>query len=165
MLRRTGFKRAEYERKPVVHTPIAPANRRQVSTGPAELTAVAKSPPGRNQAYRDLARDKPCMLRVPQVCCNDSATVVLAHSNKGSDGKAMGMKADDARGSAWACFTCHQWVDQGRAPAAEKDAAMAAAHARMLPALAAIAGDPAAKARDRAAAQWALDRIALTLPA
>lgn len=104
-----------------------------------------------------MARDKPCMLQVPGVCCGDATTTVLAHSNEGANGKGLGLKADDAIGSAWACFTCHSWLDQGRASAQSKKAAMEAAFARQIAEIERIAasGNP----RDRAAAQWALDRI------
>lgn len=97
------------------------------------------------------------MLLVPGVCCGDAATTVLAHSNAGANGKGLAMKADDALGSAWACFTCHTWLDQGRAPAQSKKAAMEAAFVRQIAEIERIAasGNP----RDRAAAQWALDRI------
>lgn len=43
MLRRTGFKKPQLERKPVVHTPVPEHLRRRVSTGPAELTAAPKA--------------------------------------------------------------------------------------------------------------------------
>ena len=118
-----------------------------------------KNPPGRSQAYRDLARGRPCMVQVPGVCCGNTETTVLAHSNEGASGKGMAMKADDAIGSAWACFTCHTWVDQGQASAESKKAAMIAAFERQILELERIVG--CNNPRDRAAAQWALDRVRL----
>lgn len=158
-LRRTGFKRPAYERKPVVLTPVPEHLRKRVSTGPAELKAAPKSPPGRSQAYRDLARGKPCMMQIPFVCNNDPETTVLAHSNSQANGKGMGIKADDAIGAVWACYACHTWVDQGSTSAAVKELAFRRASQRMQVELERLVGDPLCKQRDRNAAQWALDRI------
>lgn len=158
-LKRTGFKRPAYERKPVALTPVPEHLRRSVRTGPAELQAAPKNPPGRNQAYRDLARGQPCMLRIPYVCNHNPETTVLAHSNSQAHGKGMGIKADDAIGAVWACYACHTWADQGGASAAVKELAFRRGNERMVQALEALAGNPVTKPRDRAAAQWALDRI------
>lgn len=118
-----------------------------------------KQSPGRNQNYRDLARGKDCTLRVPGVCCGNPETTVLAHSNKGAHGKGMGLKADDAVGAVWACYTCHSWLDRGKAPQADKDAAVARAMDRMEIELQKIAGDVLVKQKDREAAVWALRRL------
>ena len=59
---------------------------------------------------RDLARDKPCMVRLPGICNGDSATTVLAHYRlSGTCGG--GMKPDDWQG-AWACSACHDEADR-----------------------------------------------------
>lgn len=155
MLRRTGFKRPQIERKSPVYAPIT----RPVNTGPVELVAVPKNPPGRNQAFRDLARGRECMFRIPGVCSFSPEQTVLAHSNRSADGKAMGMKADDAIGSVFACYFCHAAIDQGKASAAEKDACWSDALVRMKAELEKIAASPSEKEKDRAAAAWALDRI------
>ena len=118
-----------------------------------------KNPPGRNQHYRDMACGKYCTLVIPGVCCHDPETTVLAHSNRGQDGKGMGMKADDAVGAVWACHTCHQWLDQGKAPAEEKRQAVLRAMGMMEDELLQIAGNILSSAKDRAAAKWALERI------
>ena len=58
---------------------------------------------------RKLARDKPCMVRLPGICCGDPATTVLAHVRlPGLSG--MGIKAWDGHG-AWCCHTCHAYAD------------------------------------------------------
>ncbi len=160
-LKRSGFKRPVMERKPVVHKPLDPKHRRVVNTGPVEgeVQPIQKNPPGRNQAYRDLAKGKECMLRVPGVCCRNSETTVLAHSNSMANGKGMGLKADDAIGAVWACYTCHMWADQGKAPRELKDAAFDLGVKRMETQLEQIIADPQAKPRDRSAAEWALERI------
>jgi len=159
-MKRSGFRSKGWEPRPTKTIDYVPRPRSTVvisATSTALIKPQPKSPPGRSQAYRDLARDKPCMVQVPGVCCGDAATTVLAHSNEGANGKGLGLKADDAIGSAWACFTCHAWVDQGRAPAESKKAAMEAAFARQIVEIERIAAS--GSLRDRAAAQWALDRI------
>jgi hypothetical protein len=161
-VRRSGFKAkgwAPREAKQVAYTPRPRAAVTPVAHTPALIKPQPKNPPGRSQAYRDLARGQPCMIQVPGVCCGNTETTVLAHSNEGALGKGMAMKADDAIGSAWACFTCHSWVDHGQASAESKKAAMAAAFERQILELERIAAT--SNPRDRAAAQWALDRIRL----
>lgn len=157
-MKRSGFKRPQYERKRAVVLPLDPKHRRSVSYELGETRPAPKNPPGRSQSYRDLARGKPCMLQIPHVCCRDPETTVLAHSNSQADGKGMGLKACDSSG-VWACFTCHSWIDQGDAPAAVKGAAWSAAAERMQAALEEVAASATAKPRDREAARWALDRI------
>lgn len=58
---------------------------------------------------RKLARDRPCMVRVPGICNGDNATTVLAHYRL-SGVSGMGFKAPDVCG-AWCCSACHTWVD------------------------------------------------------
>lgn len=61
---------------------------------------------------RQLARGKPCMIRVPGICNRDPETTVLAHVRIiGISG--MGHKAPDIFG-AWACSACHDYVDNRR---------------------------------------------------
>lgn len=43
--------------------------------------------------------------------CNDGTTV-CAHSNWQEHGKGKSLKANDCF-TAWLCFTCHAWLDQG----------------------------------------------------
>lgn len=61
----------------------------------------------RNQKLRDDARDQCC-----QNCGRSDGTVVSAHANGASMGKGFGHKASDAL-TAWLCFACHSWLDQG----------------------------------------------------
>jgi hypothetical protein len=161
-VKRSGFKSKGFTPRPAKEIAYTPRPRAAATTAaqmPALIKPQPKNPPGRSQAYRDLARGQPCMVQIPEVCCGNTETTVLAHSNEGVLGKGMAMKADDAIGSAWACFTCHSWVDQGPAPAESKKAAMAAAFERQVQELERIVG--CNNPRDRAAAQWALDRIRL----
>ena len=58
---------------------------------------------------RQIARGKPCMIRIEEMCNGDTETTVLAHYRlAGTCG--MGMKPDDEQ-AAWACSTCHDIVD------------------------------------------------------
>lgn len=58
---------------------------------------------------RDLARGRPCMIRMPGICNADTATTVLYHLRMvGLTG--AGMKAHDLLG-AWGCSDCHRYCD------------------------------------------------------
>lgn len=111
-----------------------------------------KQAPGRSAAFRGLARGQACMLRVPGVCCGNPETTVLAHSNRASDGKGLGLKSNDARG-VWACHTCHAWLDQGRASAEVKQYYWDRADERMLAVLHTLSLE---LGKDGRAAAWAL---------
>lgn len=69
---------------------------------------------------RQLARGKPCQVRIPGVCCGRDDTTVLAHLNmSGISGR--GLKAPDFLG-AWACFECHRCIDSnGNTHGLERD--------------------------------------------
>lgn len=59
---------------------------------------------------RDLARDKPCMVRLPGICNGNPETTVLAHYRlAGTCG--TGMKPPDECACP-ACFECHQAIDR-----------------------------------------------------
>lgn len=69
---------------------------------------------------RNLARGKPCMVRLPSVCNFDNTTTVLAHLNQ-SGISGRGLKAPDPLG-AWACSECHRCVDSnGQTHGMERD--------------------------------------------
>lgn len=163
-MKRSGFKRPQLEHKPVVHVPLDPRFRRQVSFEMTTAAPIPKRPPGRNAAFRELARGKPCMLQIPYVCSRDPETTVLAHSNSQADGKGMGMKSCDSSG-VWACYACHSWLDQGGMAAVVKGLAWRRARERMQGALEDLVDSPTTKPRDREAAQWALERIKGLAPA
>jgi len=58
---------------------------------------------------RELARGRPCMVRIPGICNGNPETTVLAHVRMmGISG--MGLKAPDWFG-AWACSACHDYCD------------------------------------------------------
>lgn len=140
-----------------------------VSNGRAAIESVArrsttaarprpKPKAHRNAHLRDMARGMPCLLQIRGVCTHDRDTVVCCHSNLSIHGKAGARKADDHY-SAWGCAACHQWLDQGTAPRAQKYGAFMAAHVRQVDAWRAIAYAPDSERRDRAAALWALERL------
>lgn len=52
------------------------------------------------------AKWEKCTVRQPFICNNDESTVVYAHLN----GAGMGRKSDDPFG-AYACSSCHSWLD------------------------------------------------------
>lgn len=93
MLRRTGFKKPQIERKPIVYTPIPEHLRRKVSTGPVELKALPKTVVRQTKT----AEDKRHMDRVAQLGCIVcrrqgifSPLVELHHPRRGA---GMGQRA------------------------------------------------------------------------
>ena len=74
------------------------------------MTAYPKRTEYRNPKLLKAARGQECTLNVPDVCNYDTETTVAAHSPFGEDGKGMGQKADDCF-IAFACSSCHDWLD------------------------------------------------------
>jgi len=119
-----------------------------------------KTEPKRNPALLEMARGMQCLLRVPGVCVGGTESTVACHSNLSVHGKAGARKADDCY-TVWGCAACHRWLDQGPAPAAEKEVAFMTGHLRQVGAWRGIAAfDPFL--RDKNAAQWALDQLGAT---
>lgn len=58
---------------------------------------------------RELARGKPCLIRIPGVCNHDPETTVLCHLRMAGI-SGMGLKAHDWF-AAWGCSACHDYVD------------------------------------------------------
>jgi hypothetical protein len=71
---------------------------------------------------RKAARGQDCMIRVPGVCNGNPETTVLAHLGGGG----MGRKHHDLLG-AWACSSCHDYVD-GRTKAGDDPRMVRLAH-------------------------------------
>ena len=61
------------------------------------------------KVLRTLAKGKPCMVRIPNVCNHNPETTVLAHIRRAGTG--MGMKPPDIIG-VWACSDCHDSIDR-----------------------------------------------------
>ena len=60
--------------------------------------------------FRDTARNRPCMVRVPNICNGGGDTTVLAHYRlAGYCG--TGIKPDDLAFGAWCCGPCHDAID------------------------------------------------------
>ena len=89
-MKRTPMKRTAFKSKP--RTPM--------KTKRKALTPIRKS-----------AKGEECTMQLEGVCSHDSETVVWAHSNRASDGKGMGLKANDENG-AYACYSCHAVYDR-----------------------------------------------------
>jgi hypothetical protein len=124
-----------------------------------------KSEPQRNPHLLAMAKDKPCLLMAVHNCANtryDTSTTVACHGNSSVFGKSMGRKADDCY-TVWGCNdACHWWLDQGKAPKAEKMRVFMVAHLRQVNEWRAIVFDKTQPEKDRKAAQWALDRLNAT---
>jgi hypothetical protein len=125
-------------------------------------TPCPKSEAHRNPALLAMARDKPCLLRVPGQCVGGTETTVAAHSNWACHGKAGARKADDQY-SVWGCAGCHHWLDRMAAPKATKQAAFMRAHADQVLEWRRIAQDTTEKPRDRKAALWAIQNLTVSL--
>ena len=68
---------------------------------------------------RKAAKDKPCMVRLPNICNHNPATTVLAHVRMpGISG--MGFKSPDLI-AAWACSACHDAIDRRSHTDLERD--------------------------------------------
>ena len=63
----------------------------------------------RKNYYREQARGRECMVRIPGICNHNPETVILAHLG----GAGMGSKRDDRIG-AWCCSDCHDLIDGRR---------------------------------------------------
>ena len=59
---------------------------------------------------RKSAKGSACLLRVPNVCTHDRATVVHCHVRHAGAG-GIGLKPNDLIGIR-ACHACHDWLDQ-----------------------------------------------------
>lgn len=124
------------------------------------------APAPKERPYRDptllaMAAGRPCLLLVPGNCNHRQDTTVAAHSNLLAHGKGKSRKADDCY-SAWGCAACHSWLDQGPAPAAQKERAFMEAHLRQVLAWREIAGNPSEPDRFRRAARRALEHLNAT---
>jgi len=58
---------------------------------------------------RKEAKNRPCMVRVPEICTSGGEDTVLAHYRM-AGASGVGMKPPDILG-AWCCHACHDAVD------------------------------------------------------
>lgn len=145
--------------------PPAPSARARPSARRGTYGGTTSGPAPKSRARRrprllELARSMPCLLQVPGVCNRDTATTVACHSNWGEHGKAGARRADDCY-SAWGCYACHAWLDQGDADAVLKRPIFDAALLRQVEWWTRIAADPSRSEPDRRAARWAIDQLRL----
>lgn len=106
-MKRSGFKRPVYERKPP--SPPVPITRGRPAVITGEVVSAQKEEPVRSEEYRRLVAALPCIL------CGSVGSSQAAHPNTG---KGAGIKADDRL-----CFPlcadtigrvgCHTRFDQG----------------------------------------------------
>jgi hypothetical protein len=149
------------DRTPVHHQVRADVRRGTYAQPALETRPVPKPEAHRNRHLLDMARGKPCLVRIAGICSFDTDTTIAAHSNSSFHGKAGARKANDEF-SVWCCFHCHSWLDQGRASADKKEMAFMVAHLAQVCEWRAITGSTASDPKDRAAAQWALDHLNAT---
>ena len=99
----------------------------------AQTMSNLKTIPYRDKKLLDFARGKPCLLTAVNGCLGgyNTSTTVACHSNQSKHGKGLGRKADDCY-TVWGCVNCHSWLDQGKAPKAEKVRAFDAALGRQV---------------------------------
>ena len=74
----------------------------------------------RDRTWLDFLRTLPCMLQIPGVCTGDRNSAVPAHSNMQRHGRGYSLKSHDCF-AVPACNECHEWLDRGPAPRAEKE--------------------------------------------
>lgn len=158
-MKRSGFKpKTPAAKRERVYPTAIPASQKRQASYTGTTTAEPKTEPLRNPAIMEMAKNRPCLMLIPDVCNGNPETTVAAHSNWSEHGKSGARKADDVY-TAWACSACHSHIDQGKAPAAEKKAAWLAAHRRQQDHWQAIAADAAEPAKHRKAAEWALNHL------
>ena len=58
---------------------------------------------------RDYAKGKPCLIRIPGICNQNTETVVLCHLRMAGI-TGGGQKSPDALG-AWGCSDCHTYCE------------------------------------------------------
>lgn len=120
---------------------------------------IQKDTAQRDANLRRMARKHGCQMRAVAGCRgDDTSTTVLAHPNSLSAGKGMARKAHDHLG-VYACFACHAWLDQGPAPAEEKEEALSVAQGRQVALYRDIADSVTSRPADRASALWALSLL------
>ena len=138
---------------------LAVVSRRGTYAAPPVAASIPKTPRREIPHLLAMARGRPCLFRIADVCNHDPETTVAAHSNWPEHGKAMARKADDCY-SAWCCFACHTWLDSGPADGEVKKLAFLAAHLEQVGEWRAIAAGLAdGTPKDRAAAALALEHL------
>ncbi|MDQ0082918.1 hypothetical protein J2W35_003277 [Variovorax boronicumulans] len=144
-------------------THALPPARRGTYTAPPPAAAIPKTQRREIPHLLDMARGRPCLFRVEDVCNRDPETSVAAHSNWAQHGGKGGWRKADDCYTAWACFACHTWLDSGPADGELKKLAFLGAHLEQVGEWRAIAAGVAdGTPKDRAAAAQALEHLNAT---
>ena len=161
-MKRGGWSRSTpvaLDRSPPLLKPLArPANYTRITD--QLVVTDPKTVARRNPALLEMARGRPCLLMVPDVCNCNPETTVACHSNWSCHGKAGARKADDHY-SVEGCSACHAWLDQGSAPANAKQAIFVLALVRQVRCWVRASEDRSIPPRHMHAARWALDQLLL----
>ena len=118
--------------------------------------------------YRDkdllrLAQGQECLLLIsPRCLCDEGSTTVAAHDNSLQSGKGMSLKADDSR-TVWACYHCHNLLDQGNMEYEERQQAFEDAFDRQVDEWLKIASNPCLKPWKVDAAKRVLEHLGVFL--
>lgn len=108
-------------------TPMTRSTPMSRGTIPLRRAAMKKRKPkaraGQDKTMLTACRGQQCWLAIPGVCRGDIATVVPCHSNQGTHGKGMGIKARDEY-TVPGCMHCHSELDQGRLFSREEKASL-----------------------------------------
>lgn len=133
MMRRSPLARTEFKRKPGA----AQLSRgKGIASSKTPIKTRRRKPTvAEGSKFIDACRGEECYLRVPGVCLSFGwahRSVVDCHSNQGKHGKGGGLKAKH-----WftvpGCSACHEYIDRGPAPRAEKFALWDSAYERWEP--------------------------------
>jgi len=144
-----------------VPTTLVRAARRGTYAAPPAAAAIPKTPRAANRHLLNMAHGKPCLIRSP-ICVGGTETTVACHGGGVAAGKGLGYKLHDWR-TAWGCYRCNHYTDAyGGATRAQKGAAFDIGFLRQVLEWRAIVADITQPAKDRLAAQWALDHINAT---
>lgn len=146
-----------------VPTTRARVTRRGTYAASPAAAPILKMPRRKIPHLLVMARGRPCLFRVEDVCNRDPETTVAAHSNWAQHGGKGGRRKADDCFTAWACFACHTWLDSGPADGEVKKLAFLAAHLEQVGEWRAIAAGLAdGTPKDRAAAALALEHLQAT---
>jgi len=127
------------------HSPVGSSKTADIRIAPDKFTTSVAVPRMKRRVkrptvaegskYIDACRGEECYLRVPGVCCSIGwahESVVDCHSNQLRHGKGKGIKAQNIY-TVPGCGPCHEYIDRGPAPRAEKFALWDAAYEQWKP--------------------------------
>ncbi|WP_213306023.1 nuclease domain-containing protein [Paraburkholderia sacchari] len=128
--RKTPLKSGGFRRKPSQFEGLAD---RKTALRRSEIRRRVKRPTvAEGSRYLTACRGERCYLIVAGVCIGQRGTVVPCHSNQAKHGKGLGLKARHEF-TVPGCNRCHEWIDRGPAPRAEKFAVWDAGFERWAP--------------------------------